>query len=73
MKDDDGVDEYSAPRGHLTVGRRSSAAVEERERQRDRARERERMRRGEGLNTSAVGRGEDQDRLLLAANVTESG
>lgn len=31
MKDDDGADEYSAPRGHLTAGRRSSAAVEERE------------------------------------------
>lgn len=55
MKDDDGADEYSAPRGHLTVGRRSSAAVEERERQRES--ERERMRRVEGLNTSVVGRG----------------
>lgn len=34
MKDDDRAGEYSAPRGHLTVGRRSSAAVEERERER---------------------------------------
>lgn len=31
MKDNDGADEYSAARGHLTAGRRSSAAVEERE------------------------------------------
>lgn len=42
MKDDDGADEYSAPRGHLTVGRRSSAAIEERERHRERDGERER-------------------------------
>lgn len=57
MKDDDGADEYSAPRGHLTAGRRSSAAVEEREGES----EVERgggggMRRVDGLNTSVVWR-----------------
>lgn len=42
MKDDGGADEYSAPHGHLTVGRRSSAAVErEGEREREMGRERE--------------------------------
>lgn len=35
MKVDGRAGEYSAPRGHLTVGRRSSAAVGERERERE--------------------------------------
>lgn len=50
MKVDGRAGEYSAPRGHLTVGRRSSAAVGERERERENA-------PVEGLNTSVVGRG----------------